>query len=135
MQESAEAYIAINQQLLDELPKFLGLTTKYFDLIVMEFSKIQTFFYDQVKGKILEFFAKHINTSAAIDVPGYLATVDVCEEYIAAMTKDEGPLARLQKVTLVKNLFQSHGENPCFVVSCGLFNPHLHPFFMGTVEW
>ncbi|KAF9363953.1 hypothetical protein BGX34_002933 [Mortierella sp. NVP85] len=110
MQESAEAYLAINQQLLDELPKFLGLTTKYFDLIVVEFSKIQTFFYDQVKGKILEFFAKHINTSAAIDVPGYLATVDVCEEYIAAMTKDEGPLARLQKVTLVKNLFQSHDQ-------------------------
>ncbi|KAI8358936.1 hypothetical protein B0O80DRAFT_382637 [Mortierella sp. GBAus27b] len=108
MQESADAYVAINEQLLDELPKFLGLTTKYFDLIVMEFSKIQTFFYRQVKGKILEFFAKHINSSAAIDVPGYMATVDVCEEYITAMTKEDGALARLDRVTLVRGTIAAH---------------------------
>ncbi|KAG0203477.1 hypothetical protein BGX31_003367 [Mortierella sp. GBA43] len=110
MQESADAYVAINEQLLDELPKFLGLTTKYFDLIVMEFSKIQTFFYRQVKGKILEFFAKHINSSAAIDVPGYMATVDVCEEYITAMTKEDGALARLDRVTLVRGTIAAHDQ-------------------------
>ncbi|KAF9957920.1 hypothetical protein BGZ65_001776 [Modicella reniformis] len=108
MLDSAEAYTAINEQLLDELPKFLGLTTRYFDLIVMEFSKVQMFFYDQVKGKILEFFVKNMSDSLSGDEASYLATMDVCEEYIVAMSRVEGPLIRLQKISLIKNVASAH---------------------------
>ncbi|KAF8932122.1 hypothetical protein BGZ58_007214 [Dissophora ornata] len=108
MLESAEAYTAINEQLLDELPVFLGLTTQYFDLIVMEFSKVQMFFYAQVRAKILEFFVQNIDPEASRDVSGYLTTMNVCEDYIAAMRRDDGPLARLQRISLIKNVAGTH---------------------------
>ncbi|KAG0301457.1 hypothetical protein BGZ98_008339 [Dissophora globulifera] len=108
MLESAEAYTAINEQLLDELPAFLGLTTQYFDLIVMEFSKVQMFFYAHVKAKIVEFYVQNIDPNASSDVDGYLATMNVCEDYIAAMRRDDGPLARLQQVSLIKGVAATH---------------------------
>ncbi|KAI1302996.1 hypothetical protein EDD11_005449 [Mortierella claussenii] len=108
MLDSADAYIAINEQLVDELPKFLGLTTQYFDLIVMEFSKVQMFFYAQVKGKILEFFVAHMDPDASRDVAGYLASMNIGEDYISAMTRDDGPLARLQRISLIRNVAATH---------------------------
>jgi len=44
LQESADAYVSINAQLVDELPRFLALTTQYFDLIVEEFAGVQAQF-------------------------------------------------------------------------------------------
>ncbi|ORZ06291.1 hypothetical protein BCR41DRAFT_311662, partial [Lobosporangium transversale] len=110
MLESAAAYTAINEQLLDELPKFLGLTTQYFDLIVMEFSKVQMFFYSQVKAKILDFYVARIDPTASRDVAGYVASMNICEDYIAAMTRDDGPLARLERVSLIRNVSSLHGK-------------------------
>ncbi|KAI7903850.1 uncharacterized protein BX663DRAFT_587547 [Cokeromyces recurvatus] len=41
LQISAEAYLSLNAHLLDELPLFLALSTKYFEMIVDEFRRIQ----------------------------------------------------------------------------------------------
>ncbi|KAG0013313.1 hypothetical protein BGZ80_011158 [Entomortierella chlamydospora] len=108
MLESAAAYTAINEQLLDELPKFLGLTTQYFDLIVMEFSKVQMFFYGQVKAKISEYFIEFFDPRASKDITGYVADMDLCEDYIAEMVRDDGPLARLENISLISNVGATH---------------------------
>ncbi|KAI9022878.1 hypothetical protein CLU79DRAFT_701969, partial [Phycomyces nitens] len=40
-QESADAYVSINAQLVDELPRFFLLTARYFGILVDEFGAIQ----------------------------------------------------------------------------------------------
>jgi hypothetical protein len=45
LQESAEAYVSINAQLVDELPRFLTLSAQYFELIVEELTEIQAKFH------------------------------------------------------------------------------------------
>ncbi|KAI8391115.1 uncharacterized protein BYT42DRAFT_555674 [Radiomyces spectabilis] len=46
LQASADAYPSINAQLLDELPIFLKLTSRYFDLLIADLANIQTQYYD-----------------------------------------------------------------------------------------
>ncbi|KAF9194572.1 hypothetical protein BGZ50_006085 [Haplosporangium sp. Z 11] len=110
MLESAAAYSAINEQLVDELPKFLGLTTQYFDLIVMEFSKVQMFFYEQVKAKVLEYYVEYMDSTAAAsrDLPTYLEQMNICEDYIGAMQRPDGPISRLERISLIRNAASTH---------------------------
>jgi hypothetical protein len=44
LQESADAYVSINAQLVDELPRFLNLSSQYFDMIVEELAGVQAKF-------------------------------------------------------------------------------------------
>lgn len=48
LQASTEAYISLNAHLLDELPAFLCLTDQYFEVILEEFSKIQSSYWNYV---------------------------------------------------------------------------------------
>ncbi|KAG0268840.1 hypothetical protein BGZ95_002298 [Linnemannia exigua] len=108
MLDSAEAYTAINEQLVDELPKFLGLTTQYFDIIVMEFSQVQQYFYTQVKSKNHEFYIEHVDSTCSRDLAAYLDQMDICEDYIAAMTRNDGPLERLNRISLIHDVSATH---------------------------
>ncbi|KAF9955697.1 hypothetical protein BGZ72_003491 [Mortierella alpina] len=108
MLESAAAYTAINEQLVDELPKFLGLTTQYFDLIVMEFSKVQMFFYSQVKAKIVDYYTEFIDPTAGRDLTTYLEHMNLCEDYIEMMQRHDGPLERMERITLIRNVTSTH---------------------------
>jgi len=117
MLESADAYTAINEQLVDELPKFLGLTTQYFDIIVMEFSKIQMFYYAEVKGKVHSFYVEHLDAAAASAstdreqaLVDYLANMNITEKYIEAMRRPDGPIERMSKISLIRNVVSDHGE-------------------------
>ncbi|KAK3832845.1 MAG: hypothetical protein J3R72DRAFT_372696, partial [Linnemannia gamsii] len=111
MLESAAAYTAINEQLVDELPKFLGLTTQYFDIIVMEFSQVQQYFYTQVKTKNHEFYVEHVDSACSRDLAAYLDQMDICEDYIEAMTRNDGPLERLNRISLIHDVSATHGKN------------------------
>lgn len=51
LQESADAYVSINAQLVDELPRFLSLTTQYFEFIVEEFAVVQSKFNKLMAGE------------------------------------------------------------------------------------
>jgi hypothetical protein len=51
LQESADAYLSINAQLVDELPKFLLLSTQYFNFIVEEFAEVQVKFNKLMAGE------------------------------------------------------------------------------------
>ncbi|KAG0209136.1 hypothetical protein BGX28_010515 [Mortierella sp. GBA30] len=108
MLESAAAYTAINEQLVDELPVFLGLTTQYFDLIVMEFSKVQMYFYEQVKAKILDYYAEFMDPTASRDLIAYLAQMNLCEDYIEMMQRHDGPIERMERITLIRNVASTH---------------------------
>lgn len=48
LQASTEAYISLNAYLLDELPVFLSLADQYFEVILEEFSKIQSNYWSFV---------------------------------------------------------------------------------------
>ncbi|CAO3646600.1 unnamed protein product [Cunninghamella echinulata] len=47
LQESADMYVSINAQLVEELPQFFKLTQQYFDIIVGKLSAVQSRFYQQ----------------------------------------------------------------------------------------
>ncbi|KAF9540190.1 hypothetical protein EC957_004589 [Mortierella hygrophila] len=108
MLDSAAAYTSINEQLVDELPKFLGLTTQYFDIIVMEFSQVQQFFYTQVKTRNHEFYTEYVDSACSKDLAAYLEQMDICEEYIEAMTRNDGPLERLSRISLIHDVSATH---------------------------
>lgn len=110
MLDSAEAYTAINEQLVDELPKFLGLTTQYFDIIVMEFSQVQQYFYAQVKTRNHEFYIEHVDSACSKDLAAYLDQMVICEDYIQAMTRNDGPLERLNRISLIHDVYATHGK-------------------------
>ncbi|KAI9146534.1 hypothetical protein BKA69DRAFT_1045174 [Paraphysoderma sedebokerense] len=52
--ESADAYSAINAQLIDELPKFFALQEQFFDIVVIQFVSIQATFYRSYQDQILQ---------------------------------------------------------------------------------
>ncbi|KAF9295124.1 hypothetical protein BGZ88_002749 [Linnemannia elongata] len=108
MLESAAAYTAINEQLVDELPKFLGLTTQYFDIIVMEFSQVQQYFYTQVKARNHDFYTEYVDSACSKDLAAYLEQMDICEDYIKAMTRNDGPLERLNRISLIHDVSATH---------------------------
>lgn len=120
MLDSAAAYTAINEQLVDELPKFLGLTTQYFDIIVMEFSQVQQYFYTQVKTRSHEFYTEYVDSACSKDLAAYLEHMDICEDYIEAMTRNDGPLERLNRISLIHDVSATHGNKPCFICTLSL---------------
>lgn len=95
---------------MDELPKFLGLTTQYFDVIVMEFSKVQMYFYTQVKSKNQEFFVENIDAGAR-DLAPYLGQMNIFENYVEAMMRPDGPVERMERISLLRDVYSDHGKN------------------------
>ncbi|KAF9161554.1 hypothetical protein DFQ26_004428 [Actinomortierella ambigua] len=114
MEESAAAYTAINAQLIEELPKFLGLMTQYFDRIVMEFGKIQGFFYEKVHAKLLSFYIANIDSSLSRLSPGDLSMYleeqksRIFDDYERALRRPQGGLERLLQVRLLHNVASTH---------------------------
>ncbi|KAI8341097.1 hypothetical protein BC941DRAFT_347040, partial [Chlamydoabsidia padenii] len=47
LQESADAYVSINAQLVEELPLLFNLTRQYFDIIVGDLAMVQATFYER----------------------------------------------------------------------------------------
>ncbi|KAF9974857.1 hypothetical protein BGZ73_001672, partial [Actinomortierella ambigua] len=114
MEESAAAYTAINAQLIEELPKFMGLMTQYFDRIVMEFGKIQVFFYEKVKTKLLTFYIENIDSSLSRLSPGDLniylqeQKTRLFDDYEKALRRPAGGLEKLLKVQILHNVAAAH---------------------------
>ncbi|KAK9765359.1 hypothetical protein K7432_006379 [Basidiobolus ranarum] len=48
LEKSVNDYVAINAQLQDELPKFFGLTTQYYNIMVKVIANIQSRFYQEL---------------------------------------------------------------------------------------
>lgn len=93
LQESADAYVSINAQLVDELPKFFELTTRYFDVLVSELAAVQSEFYAQMAHEWQKLVARHLSQSDSDDdiVAHYLermASVEPLVQDIAPLNKE-----------------------------------------------
>lgn len=65
LQESADAYVSINGQLVDELPKFFDLTAKYFDILIGGIALVQMKFYGLMHREWIKLVEQQLGMQAA----------------------------------------------------------------------
>lgn len=65
LQESADAYVSINGQLVDELPKFFSLTAKYFDILTGGLALLQLKFYGLMQREWIKLVEQNLGMKAA----------------------------------------------------------------------
>ncbi|KAL0144724.1 hypothetical protein V8B55DRAFT_1455283 [Mucor lusitanicus] len=65
LQESADAYVSINGQLVDELPKFFSLTAKYFDILTGGLALVQLKFYGLMQREWIKLVEQNLGMKAA----------------------------------------------------------------------
>lgn len=86
LQESADAYVSINAQLVDELPRFLTLSSQYFDLIVEELAGVQAKFCRLMRNEWKRYMFKGPYALAPDDKNlDNLTTETIVSTYISAM--------------------------------------------------
>jgi hypothetical protein len=66
LQESADVYVSINAQLVDELPKFFELTMKYFEIILADLATVQSKFYARLHKEWVKLVEQNLGLQAAI---------------------------------------------------------------------
>ncbi|CAG8457958.1 2657_t:CDS:10 [Scutellospora calospora] len=85
LQQSADAFVSISDQLHEELPSFFVFITEYFDIIVQEFIKIQSKFYKQMDMDFRLYFYKFIDLQALQNISDdrelVLRNIDITTEY------------------------------------------------------
>lgn len=65
LQESADAYVSINAQLVDELPKFFDLTAKYFDILTGGLALVQLKFFGLMQREWIKLVEQNLGMQAA----------------------------------------------------------------------
>lgn len=65
LQESADAYVSINGQLVDELPKFFNLTGQYFDILIGGIALVQAKFYGLMQREWIKLVEQQLGMKAA----------------------------------------------------------------------
>ncbi|CAO3591430.1 unnamed protein product [Absidia cylindrospora] len=66
LQESADVYVSINAQLVEELPLLFDLTRQYFDIIVEDLAMVQKRYYEQTYrewNKLMQHLRQDVNTT------------------------------------------------------------------------
>ncbi|CAG8522080.1 9306_t:CDS:10 [Funneliformis mosseae] len=85
LQQSADAFKSISDQLHEELPDFFVLMTQYFDIIVQELIKIQSKLYERMGMDFRQFYYKFVDSQALDHVSRdrelVLREMDVVTEY------------------------------------------------------
>lgn len=65
LQESADAYVSINAQLVDELPKFFQLTSQYFDILTGGLALVQLKFFGLMQREWIKLVEQNLGMQAA----------------------------------------------------------------------
>ncbi|GAN04312.1 hypothetical protein MAM1_0060c03772 [Mucor ambiguus] len=73
LQESADAYVSINGQLVDELPKFFSLTAKYFDILTGGLALVQLKFYGLMQREWVKLVEQNLGMKAATSFEAIIA--------------------------------------------------------------
>ncbi|CAG8645329.1 25743_t:CDS:10, partial [Gigaspora rosea] len=85
LQQSADAFVFISEQLREELPTFFIFMTEYYDIIVQELVKIQSRFYRQMSMDFQQYFYKFVDLHAVEQISDdrelVLRDIDVIKEY------------------------------------------------------
>jgi hypothetical protein len=99
LQESADAYVSINGQLVDELPKFFELTAKYFDILTSGLALVQLKFYNLMQREWVKLVEQHLGMEAA-------------KSYEAIIAKHMGQLDRVEeKASKITIMHRKHYSN------------------------
>ncbi|OZJ04655.1 hypothetical protein BZG36_02890 [Bifiguratus adelaidae] len=106
LQESANAYVSINAQLLDELPKFLGLTTKYMDIIAGKIGQVQAAYYKSMAEEIRRFMFRGEDGLAK------LTSNEIVAYYLQRMEDPNGPLAMKENILLINRQLWATPQSP-----------------------
>ncbi|KAI9253807.1 hypothetical protein BDA99DRAFT_519029 [Phascolomyces articulosus] len=89
LQDSADAYVSINAQLVDELPKFFQLTSTYFDVLIGELASVQTSFYEQMAREWHKVVQRHYaihNLSTDTIMAEHMASMQAVDNLIYDIT-------------------------------------------------
>ncbi|KAI8084138.1 uncharacterized protein B0P05DRAFT_578568 [Gilbertella persicaria] len=73
LQESADAYVSINGQLVDELPKFFALTAQYFDILIGGIALVQLKFNGLMHREWVKLVEQHLGLQAATSYQSMIA--------------------------------------------------------------
>ncbi|CAJ0755213.1 9596_t:CDS:10 [Entrophospora sp. SA101] len=86
LQQSADAFVSISDQLNEELPKFFELMTQYYDIIVRNLIEIQSRLYEQMGMDFQQYFYKFVDSNALDYVSNdrklVFRDIDIISEYI-----------------------------------------------------
>ncbi|KAG0180166.1 hypothetical protein DFQ29_001144 [Apophysomyces sp. BC1021] len=89
LQESADAYVSINAQLVDELPRFFVLTGRYFDILIGELAMVQTQFHGQLTREWKKLVDKHAggqNMEMEAIMAKYLSSMEGVQQLVDDIT-------------------------------------------------
>ncbi|CAG8555199.1 12545_t:CDS:10 [Dentiscutata erythropus] len=107
LQQSADAFKSISDQLHEELPLFFVYITEYFDIIVQELVKIQAKFYRQMDMDFRQYFCKYIDVEALQEISDdrelVLRDIDVTTEYTNYFHGSLGMEDRLSELVILNN--------------------------------
>ncbi|KAI9251133.1 hypothetical protein EDC94DRAFT_526777 [Helicostylum pulchrum] len=73
LQESADAYVSINAQLVEELPKFFELTSKYFDILTGGLALVQLKFFRLMQREWVKLVEHNLGMQAALSFESIVA--------------------------------------------------------------
>ncbi|KAI8991430.1 hypothetical protein BDF20DRAFT_811323 [Mycotypha africana] len=95
LQESADAYVSINAQLVDELPRFFALTAKYFEFMTGSLALVQMKFYKRMQKEWRKLVQQNLGLEVAQtyeaiikDYMSHLESVDNAASQIAILQRD-----------------------------------------------
>ncbi|CAG8561917.1 29115_t:CDS:10 [Gigaspora margarita] len=107
LQQSADAYVSISDQLHEELPLFFVYITEYFDIIIQDLIKIQAKFYRQMDMDFRQYFYKCIDVEALQEISDdrelVLRDIDVTTEYTNYFHGSLGMEDRLSELVILNN--------------------------------
>ncbi|KAI9277483.1 hypothetical protein BY458DRAFT_554484 [Sporodiniella umbellata] len=66
LQESADIYVHINAQLMEELPKFFDLTDKYFDILIGGLVHVQLKFFGLIRREWINLVDQHLDKNYSL---------------------------------------------------------------------
>ncbi|CAG8437487.1 9766_t:CDS:10 [Scutellospora calospora] len=85
LQQSADAFVSISEQLREELPAFFMFMIEYFDILVQELIKIQARFYRQMSMDFQQYFYKFVDLQALEQISDdrelVMRNMDIVGEY------------------------------------------------------
>jgi len=90
LKENADAYVALNAQLIDELPPFLNFASLYLQRAVVELMQIQTRFYESMSSKMNRLCDRH----------EIVTNVNIVEDYF---TKIADAASKAPELTIISN--------------------------------
>ncbi|KAI8882148.1 hypothetical protein K501DRAFT_187400 [Backusella circina FSU 941] len=120
LQKSAEVYVSLNAQLLEELPVFLNLTNDYFNIIIDEFTVVQATYWRKTKVEWktltieLPFGKEHTWKSIQTDYNANIKRLQSRMDEIKSKPRDPHDSGYFQEFSKASSFTSSFTDNDSF---------------------